>query len=199
MSQWHFEPDSYLAMVREEIPSYDELQARLAAATSAVPARAILDLGSGTGITAQRVLAEHPGAALVGVDGSDHMLAHARRLLPEATFVVGALEDPLPDGPFDLVVSAFAVHHLDPAGKRALFARVADVLSPGGRFALCDVVVPAGDVPRPVPLEEGVDQPSSVDDQLAWLSEAGLQPAVIHARDDLAIVVGDRPGGETGP
>jgi hypothetical protein len=60
-------------------------------------------------------------------------------------------------------------------------------------------VVPAGDVPRPVPLEEGVDQPSSVDDQLAWLSEAGLQPAVIHARDDLAIVVGDRPGGETGP
>jgi tRNA (cmo5U34)-methyltransferase len=199
MSQWHFEPDSYLAMVREEIPSYDDLQGRLAAATSAVAARAILDLGSGTGITAQRVLAAHPGAALVGVDGSDHMLAHARRLVPEATFVVGALEDPLPDGPFDLVVSAFAVHHLDPAGKRALFARVADVLSPGGRFALCDVVVPAGDVPRPVPLEEGVDQPSSVDDQLAWLSEAGLQPAVIHARDDLAIVVGDRPGGETGP
>jgi hypothetical protein len=50
---------------------------------------------------------------------------------------------------------------------------------------------------RPVPLEEGVDRPSSVDDQLAWLAEAGLQPAVIHVRDDLAIIVGDRAGGET--
>jgi tRNA (cmo5U34)-methyltransferase len=192
MSQWHFEPDSYLAMVREEIPSYDDLQARLAATTSAVPARAILDLGSGTGVTAHRVLAEHPGAALVGIDGSDHMLAHARRLVPDATFVVGDLDAPLPDGPFDLVVSAFAVHHLDAAGKRGLFARVAAVLAPGGRFALCDVVVPAGDVARPVPLEEGVDQPSSVDDQLAWLAEVGLQPTLIHARDDLAIIVGDR-------
>lgn len=194
MSQWHFDPESYLAMVRDEIPSYDDLQERLAAVTASLPARRILDLGSGTGITAQHVLAQHPGADLVGVDGSEHMLAHARELVPGASFVVGQLEDPLPAGPFDLVVSAFAVHHLDEHGKADLFARIADVLAPGGRFALCDVVVPAGEVAQPVPLEEGVDQPSTVEAQLAWLAEAGLEARVVHARDDLAILVADRPG-----
>ncbi len=198
MSQWHFDPDSYLAMVRDEIPSYDELQARLAAATASVTARRILDLGSGTGVTARCVLDQHPDATLVGVDGSEHMLAHARELVPGASFVVGQLEDPLPEGPFDLVVSAFAVHHLDERGKADLFARVAEVLAPGGRFALCDVVVPAGEVARPVPLEEGVDQPSSIEAQLTWLAEAGLDPRVVHAHDDLAILVADRPAAANG-
>ncbi len=192
MSQWHFDPDSYLAMVRDEIPSYDELQVRLAAATTSVAARRILDLGSGTGVTARYVLDQHPEATLIGVDGSEHMLAHARELVPSASFVVGQLEDPLPEGPFDLVVSAFAVHHLDEKGKADLFARVADVLAPGGSFVLCDVIVPGGEVARPVPLEEGVDQPSTVEAQLTWLADAGLEPRVVHAHDDLAILVADR-------
>ena len=65
-NQWHFDPDSYLEMVRSEIPSYDELQTKVAAATSAVVARKILDLGSGTGITAQHVISKHPDASLIG-------------------------------------------------------------------------------------------------------------------------------------
>ena len=141
--QWHFDPDTYFAMVRSEIPGYDRLQQVLADSTADVPATAILDLGSGTGVTAQRVLSVHPGASLVGVDASEAMLAHARELVPGATFVVSDLEAPLPAGPFEVVVSAFAVHHLDGAAKADLFARVAAVLAPGGRFALCDVVVPA--------------------------------------------------------
>lgn len=192
MSQWHFEPDSYLAMVRDEIPTYDELQERLAASTRSIPAQRILDLGSGTGVTARHVLDRHPGAALVGVDGSEEMLVHARAFVPEATFVTGELEGALPDGPFDLVVSAFAVHHLDAVQKAELFARVAAVLAPGGRFALCDVVIPDAEVARPVPLEEGVDQPSTIDDQLVWLAAAGLHPQVVHLHDDLAILVADR-------
>jgi tRNA (cmo5U34)-methyltransferase len=191
--QWHFEPDTYLAMVRSEIPDYDGLQQALADSTADVAATAILDLGSGTGVTAQRVLGVHPGAELVGVDASGAMLAHARHLLPDATFVVSDLEAPLPEGPFDLVVSAFAVHHLDGPAKAALFARVAAVLAPGGRLALCDVVVPVSPVARPVPLEAGVDQPSSVEEQVAWLAAAGLEPRVVVARDDLAIITADRP------
>jgi SAM-dependent methyltransferase len=54
---------------------------------------------------------------------------------------VNRLEDPLPEGTFDLVVAALAVHHLDGAGKADLFARVAARLRPGGRFVLGDVVV----------------------------------------------------------
>src|SRR3954454_22155519 len=66
-NQWHFEPDTYLAMVRSEIPAYDELQRTLADATRPVPAARILDLGSGTGVTARAVLDVHPLATLVGV------------------------------------------------------------------------------------------------------------------------------------
>jgi len=47
--QWHFDPDSYLAMVRAEIPAYDELHDRLAGAIADMQVATILDLGSGTG------------------------------------------------------------------------------------------------------------------------------------------------------
>jgi tRNA (cmo5U34)-methyltransferase len=39
------------------------------------------------------------------------------------------LEDPLPDGPYDVVVSALAVHHLAAASKADLFRRIAGVIS----------------------------------------------------------------------
>jgi tRNA (cmo5U34)-methyltransferase len=55
---------------------------------------------------------------------------------------VSRLEDAPPEGNFDLVVSALAVHHLDGAGKADLFARVAVRLRSGGRFVVGDLVVP---------------------------------------------------------
>ena len=119
------------------------------------------------------------------------MLTHARELLPHAAFLVSGLENPLPSGPFDLVVSAFAIHHLDAAGKAALLRRVASALRPGGRLAYCDVVVARHPVARPVPLEDNVDRPSSVADQLDWLAKAGLQPHVIFAENDLAVIAAD--------
>jgi len=125
------------------------------------------------------------------IDASDGMLTHARELLPDPTFIVSGLEDPLPSGPFELIVSAFAIHHLNAAGKAALFRRVASVLCPGGRFVYCDVVVARHLVARPVPLEENVDMPSTVDDQLDWLAKAGLQPQVIFAENDLAVIAAD--------
>ena len=190
--EWHFDAESYLAMVRSEIPTYDELQQRLADATADIAAGRILDLGSGTGVTAVNVLAGHPGATLLGVDGSPEMLSHARAVLPDATFLDGPLEGPLPDGPFDLVVSAFAVHHLVSADKADLFRRIAAVLRPGGRFVLCDVVVPTEPVATPVPLEGGVDLPDRVDDQIEWLRQAGFDPTVVHLDGDLAIIRADR-------
>ena len=195
-SQWHFDPDSYLEMVRSEIPSYDRMQGLVAEASrAAAPVTRILDLGSGTGVTAASVLAEHAGATLVGLDASEQMLRHARELVPEGEFFVGELDGDLPSGDFDLVVSAFAVHHLDAAGKAALFERIAAALAPGGRFVMCDVVTPIGDVEHPVPLEDGVDLPSSVDEQLSWLRSAGLRPEVVFAEGDLAVIAADRTRG----
>jgi trans-aconitate methyltransferase len=197
-NQWALDPATYADVVRAEVPGYDRLQAKVAEATSSIRASRILDLGSGTGVTARNVSAVHDGADLVGIDCSNEMLAEARRLLPEATFMVRRLEEPLPRGPFDLVVSAFAIHHLGESAKADLFVRVGAVLREGGRFVFCDVVVPDGPVPVPVPLEDEVDFPSSVDDQIAWLQAAGLEASVIHAEHDLCILAGDKAETDNG-
>jgi tRNA (cmo5U34)-methyltransferase len=179
-------------MVRSEVPSYDDLQDRLAEATADVTARTILDLGSGTGVTATRVLARHPGAALLGVDSNPEMLIHAKRAVPSATFLEAHLEDPLPTGPFDVVVSAFAIHHLPSTAKADLFERVAAVLGAHGCFVFCDVVVPTAPASRPVPIEEGFDLPDTAIDQVRWLADAGLSASIVFADADLAILRGDR-------
>ncbi|CAO5156039.1 tRNA (cmo5U34)-methyltransferase [Frankia sp. AiPs1] len=197
MSQFHFDPQTYLEMMRAEVPDYERLQDELAAASAGRPVDRMLDLGAGTGQTARRVLAVHPRARLVALDENPGMLELARALVrdaaPTARFVVGRLEDPLPAGPFDLVISALAVHHLDAAGKADLFARIAVVLAPGGRFVLADVVVPTDPADLVTPVDGAHDQPSPLPDQLDWLRQAGLDPDVVWMRRDLAVVTADRP------
>jgi tRNA (cmo5U34)-methyltransferase len=186
-----WEPEGYPELVRREVPDYERLQDETAAATG-TGARRILELGTGTGETALRVLARHPRATLVGVDASDLMLEGARAALPagRVDLRLGRLEDPLPDGPFDVVVSALAIHHLDGPAKADLFARVAALLAPGGRFVLADVVVPEDPSDVVTPLDEGFDLPSGVDEQLGWLAAAGLKAQVAWAHRDLAVIVG---------
>lgn len=188
-AQFHWDPDTYLAMMRAEVPGYERLEDEVAAATGE-GARRILELGVGTGETSQRVLARHPGATLVGVDASEAMLARARERLPAARceLRVGRLEDPLPAGPFDLVVSALAVHHLDGPGKADLFDRVAAVLAPGGRFVLGDVVVPEDPADAVAPIDPAHDRPSSVAEQLGWLADAGFAAHVAWAERDLVVI-----------
>jgi tRNA (cmo5U34)-methyltransferase len=186
MAQFHFTPDRYCEWIRADVPRYDELQDEVAAATAGIDARRILDLGVGTGETARRVLGRHPGAQLIGVDASAEMLAAANVV---GDLRVGRLEDPLPDGPFDLVVSALAVHHLDPPGKRDLFRRIADALGARGRFVLGDVVV-AGEAVTPITPE--FDRPDRVDDLLSWLADAGFVARATWSWKDLAVSAADR-------
>lgn len=185
-----WDPDTYPGMIRAEIEDYDELQARVVDATRGVTAQSILDLGVGAGETAARVLAVHEGARLTGVDSSPEMLAGAARILSpdRVTFVEADLGDPLPPGPFDLVVSALAVHHLEGERKAALFERIAAVLAPRGVFVLGDVVVPDDPADAVIENEEGYDFPSPVSDQLAWLARAGFEAEVAWASRDLAVM-----------
>jgi tRNA (cmo5U34)-methyltransferase len=187
MGQFHWDPDAYLQMVRQEVPDYDRLQDEVARATDGVDARRVLELGTGSGVTSRRVLERHPHAHLTGVDSSEHMLAAAD--LPGADLRLQDLGDPLPEGPFDVVFSALAIHHLDAAAKADLFARVAAVLAPGGRFVMADVIVPEDPGDVVTPLDPGFDLPEAVPDLVSWLRDAGLRARVSWQARDLAVVV----------
>jgi len=183
-----WDPDLYPEGIRAEIESYDLLQDVVAKATLGIEVRSVLELGVGTGETAGRVLALHPDASWTGVDASEAMLGHARRALPDAQLRRQRLEDPLPVGPFDLVVSALAVHHLGAGGKRELFRRVGLVLRPEGWFVLGDVVVPERPKDARIEIDWVTDLPDSAAKQLEWLSDAGFEAELVWSHRDLAVI-----------
>jgi tRNA (cmo5U34)-methyltransferase len=183
MSDFEWDPETYLAQMLAEIPGYEELEIAVVVATRGLHGQTVLELGIGTGETAVRVLAQHPNARWAGIDASKAMLARARERLPNADLRVARLEDPLPSGPFDLVVSVLAVHHLTGDAKRDLFTRVAQV---SDNFVLGDVVIPAKPEDAAIYIDWKYDLPSSVPDQLEWLREAGFDAQVTLVHGDLA-------------
>ena len=198
MAQFHFDPVTYLEMIRTEVRDYDVLQREIGRLVdeglgSSTPR--VLDLGAGTGSTSLAVLASRPEARIVLFDENPGMLAVARDALPDANIeavVVADLSDPLPVGPFDAVVSALAVHHLDGDEKQALFAEVHDRLHAGGRFALADVVVPDDLADAVTPLTPEYDKPDRAVDVLAWLRGAGFRAEIVWSARDLAVFVADK-------
>jgi len=173
-AQFHSDPGGYLEAIQADVPRYDELQAAAIAAVPFPPGR-VLELGIGTGETTRRLLAAHPAAEITGLDSSPEMVFRARELGIEVR--LARMEDPLPDGPWDLVISVLSVHHLDADGKRDLFRRVREQ---SRALVLADVVA----VERPVAsVEEGVDFPERAADLAEW--SAG---EVVWSEDDLAVV-----------
>ncbi|MGH2694366.1 MAG: class I SAM-dependent methyltransferase, partial [Actinomycetota bacterium] len=138
-----------------------------------------------------RVLLRYPEARLTGIDVSEEMLAAARRALPPESvdqLLVQEMQDPLPEGPFDLVISALTIHHLDASGKADLFQRLARVVRRGGRFVMADVIVPTDPKDALTPLSPDYDMPSPINDLLRWLREAGFDPRIVWSFKDLAVI-----------
>jgi tRNA (cmo5U34)-methyltransferase len=192
VSGFEWDPEAFLGQMHDEVPGYEQLEDAVASATLGADVRTVLELGTGTGETALRVLEVHPHAHWTGIDASEAMLGRARERLPSADLRLGRLEDALPAGPFDLVVSVLAVHHLDGPGKRDLFKRLADIVAPGGRVVLGDVIVPERPEDAVIEIDWVMDLPSSVPEQLAWLDEAGFDADATLVRPDLAVLVATR-------
>lgn len=195
VTEFAWDSETYAQLMAQEVPDYPRLQEQLVTATLEKPAHAVLDLGIGSGLTAARVLDAHRDATLVGVDANADMLAAAAVSLDSSRSALyrSRLQDPLPEGPFDLVLSMLAVHHLDGPGKADLFHRVAAVLTVGGRFVLADLIVPEDPDDVVTPVDGVEDLPSSLADQLSWLTATGLRAEVAWQHRDLVVITSTKP------
>lgn len=123
MGQFDWTPDEYLGRIRARIARYDELQDEAVKAIPFPPER-VLELGMGTGETTRRLIEAHPDAWVVGLDASPDMVFRARQTYDDVQ--LARMEDPLPDGPWDLVISVLSIGELTDDQKRTLFRRVKD-------------------------------------------------------------------------
>jgi ubiquinone/menaquinone biosynthesis C-methylase UbiE len=107
----------------------------------------VLDVGAGYGAVSEEVLQAFPAANITLQDYSQPMLDRARQRLAERSdqlrHVVCDLVDPSwpqqVGGPFDLAVSAIALHNLGDRKKiYACYRAIHDLLKPGGCFLNCD-------------------------------------------------------------
>ncbi len=164
---------------------YDQAQQEIVRASVDLEVFRMLDLGVGTGETSRRCLEAH---ALCLDESRDKLDAAANVLGARAELRLGRFQDRLPEGPFELIVSAFALHHVDGALKADLFPRVAERLSEGGRFVLDDVAEPHAPVSEPTPLDRAHSVVSRTDELLDVLRHAGFQPDVRWAEHDLVVI-----------
>jgi ubiquinone/menaquinone biosynthesis C-methylase UbiE len=194
--------DDYDAARRRLVPCFDAFYGtalELIAEWGPPPGAAVLDLGAGTGLLAALVGAAFPGARLHLVDVAPAMLEQAKARFAGQDGVTFAVADYAAadlGGPYDLVVSALSIHHLDDAAKRRLFARVLAALRPGGLFVNAEQVqAPTPELERraharwrrqAAALGAGEaelaaaearmrhDRCATLEDQLRWLREAGF-------------------------
>lgn len=117
---------------RVHAPRFAEVARDLLALADVPAGWRLLDVGTGTGVTAAIALAA--GLRPVGVDESLGMLRVARRVRPEVPAVAGlAIDLPLRDGGFDVAVGNFVLAHFTKVDT-ALYD-VMRVVRPGGRIA----------------------------------------------------------------
>ncbi len=109
-----------------------------------------VDIGCGEGKLSKAILERYAEAQMTLLDGSESMLTRAAENLGEYAYQIDLRAfdlfqtdwlDELPRR-FRCIVSSLAIHHLDDAGKRALFARLFEHLAPGGALLIADLVHP---------------------------------------------------------
>ena len=109
----------------------------------------VVDLCCGEGYWCQRILQEYSNATVYGFDISEEMLSKARQSLAEYQGRFKPQKFDLAEKGWratmpsaDVVVSSLAIHHLNPAEKKELYADLYAKLNKGGVLLISDLVLP---------------------------------------------------------
>ncbi len=121
----------------------DKFKTRLATQAWIRPGHRVLDLGCGTGTLTVMLKQACPEATIVGLDADAETLEIARRKAAQAGIELElhqgiASEPPFEAKSFDRVLSSLFFHHLSTGDKRRTFARVRELLRPGGELHIAD-------------------------------------------------------------
>jgi tRNA (cmo5U34)-methyltransferase len=190
---WHSSGyvDEWIARDRQRD---DERRARLRDMLSYAPHAAnaeiaVLDVGGGYGVVTEEVLRAFPRATVTLQDYSQPMLDRARERLAshggQIHYAAGDLREPdwvrQVGGPFDLVVSAIAIHNLRDLGAiAACYRAIAGLIRAGGVFLDYDLF----------------DLIGGLDHQLRTVEEAGFaKVGCIWRQPPLAIIRAREPRG----
>lgn len=193
---------AYDAMRRRLIPCFDEFYGTALRLIDDWKTREdfrVLDLGAGTGLFSAMILERFPETELHLIDASSGMLDQAKERFrgnPRVTFGIGDMATSDLGGPWDVIVSALAIHHLDDPDKQSLFAHIVGALRPGGLFVNAEQVLGPtleaedryvrfwhADIRAAGVSEQEIagaaermafDRCAPVEAQLAWMHEAGF-------------------------
>jgi len=164
------------------------------------PEDVVLDLGAGTGAIGL-ALAPRCGRVLAR-DISEGMMEQGRRKAAEqgidnVAFAEGSFREPNVEGPVDIVVSNFAMHHLSDEQKREAIDVIAS-LGPR-RFVLGDVMFFGAPDPDEPFYDPSVDDPATVGMLADALTSAGFSlTAVEEVHEQVGVLVAERPVDEEG-
>ena len=122
-------PEQYSRFGDERGRPFVELLARI----GAVAPRQVVDLGAGPGTLTSLLAQRWPEAAVLAVDSSPQMIAHAAEV-EGITAELADLRDWEPPGPIDVLVSNAALQWVP--GHLDVLPRLVAALAPGGWFAM---------------------------------------------------------------
>jgi len=205
----------YDAVIRTLIPHYQELISAAGAVVGTLAGRnpAVVDLGTGTGALAARILKARPTARVTGIDEDAGMLAMAgSRLEGRLTAIHGNFErTPLPR--CDVVSASFALHHIRTSRRKAaVYTRCFRALRRGGLMVSADCCLAATPALQHRHREAWLmhlrkrysaarsaaylrawgkeDVYFTLDQEVTLLTEAGFGVEIVFRKDCFAVVVG---------
>ncbi len=181
--------------------------------------KAILDLGAGTGLFSAMLHDRLPRATLHLIDLAEPMLAQARQRFSgnsQITFELADYSRMDSAGPYDAIVSALSIHHLEDDDKQKLFRSIFRALRPGGVFVNAEQVLGptltlearykafwlqharAAEATEQQISEsifrQEADRSVTVDQQLAWMRSSGFEEVDCWFKSGrFAVMSGSKP------